>query len=85
MYGATVALALGCHRNREWMLVAVASAAAALPDWDALSLAFGATAYATGHRRVWGHNLLVASASDKALGDGFGRLCSRAGDAGRRF
>ena len=73
MFGGTVALALGCHRNREWMLVAVASAAAALPDWDALSLAFGATAYATGHR-VWGHNLVVASATGALVG-GFGYLC----------
>jgi membrane-bound metal-dependent hydrolase YbcI (DUF457 family) len=73
MFGGTVALALGSHRHREWMLVAVAGAAAAMPDWDGLSLALGSTAYAIGHR-VWGHNLLVASATG-ALAGGFGYLC----------
>jgi membrane-bound metal-dependent hydrolase YbcI (DUF457 family) len=73
MFGVTVALALGCHRNREWMVVAVAGTAAALPDWDALSLALGATSYAKVHR-VWGHNLLVASCTGAMVG-AFGYLC----------
>jgi membrane-bound metal-dependent hydrolase YbcI (DUF457 family) len=81
MFGATLALALGCHRNRERMLIVVAGAAAALPDWDALSLAFGATSYAKVHR-VWGHNLLVASCTGALVG-GFGYLCHRSTRARR--
>jgi membrane-bound metal-dependent hydrolase YbcI (DUF457 family) len=73
MFGATLALATGCHRRREWMLVAVAGLAAALPDWDALSLAFGANAYAKVHR-VWGHNLLVAGCTGALVG-ALGYVC----------
>jgi membrane-bound metal-dependent hydrolase YbcI (DUF457 family) len=73
MCGATLALALGCQRRYGWALVAAAGAAAALPDWDGLSLAFGAAAYAQGHR-VWGHNLLVAGTTGAIVG-GLGYLC----------
>jgi membrane-bound metal-dependent hydrolase YbcI (DUF457 family) len=74
MLGATLALAVGCHRRREdWLLVAVAGAAAAAPDWDGLSLAFGAEAYARAHR-TWGHNLLAASVAGLAVGAA-GYLC----------
>lgn len=72
MCGATLALAVGCLRKHGWALIAVAGAAAALPDWDGLSLAFGAEAYARGHR-VWGHNLLAATATGALVG-GLGYL-----------
>src|SRR5262249_8127619 len=50
-----------------WALVAVAAAAAAVPDWDGLSLTFGAAAYARVHR-AWGHNILVAGISGALVG-----------------
>jgi membrane-bound metal-dependent hydrolase YbcI (DUF457 family) len=73
MCGASLALALGCLRKDGWALVAVAGVAAALPDWDGLSLALGAEAFAKAHR-VWGHNLLVASGTGAVVG-GVGYLC----------
>jgi membrane-bound metal-dependent hydrolase YbcI (DUF457 family) len=60
MLGANLGLAANLHRFYGWRLVALAGAAAALPDWDGLSILFGAQAYARAHR-IWGHNLLVAS------------------------
>jgi hypothetical protein len=73
MLGVTLGLATGCHRRREWLLVAVAGVAAALPDWDGLSLAFGADAYSRVHR-AWGHNLLVAGTTGALVGAA-GYLC----------
>jgi hypothetical protein len=72
MLGGTLTLALGAHRRHGWPLVLMAGAAAALPDWDGLSLAFGATAYSTVHR-VWGHNL-IASAGAGLLAGALGLL-----------
>jgi hypothetical protein len=60
MIGANLALAVGLHERYGWRIVGMAAVAGALPDWDGLSLCFGAEAYARAHR-VWGHNLLVAS------------------------
>jgi membrane-bound metal-dependent hydrolase YbcI (DUF457 family) len=59
MLGVTGTLAAGLHRRHGWPIVAVAGAAAILPDWDGLSLAFGAAAFDQVHR-AWGHNLFAA-------------------------
>lgn len=67
MFGATLALAAGAQRRQGWGLVATAAAAAALPDWDGLSIAFGGAAYAAVHR-VWGHNLLAAVLGGATVG-----------------
>jgi membrane-bound metal-dependent hydrolase YbcI (DUF457 family) len=60
MVGVNLALGAGLHLRYGWRLAAVAGLAAALPDWDGLSILFGPAAYAEAHR-VWGHNLLAAS------------------------
>lgn len=73
MLGGTLALALGSHRRHGWPIVFMAGSAAALPDWDGLSLAFGAVAYSTAHR-VWGHNLLAAAVGGGLVGV-LGLLC----------
>jgi membrane-bound metal-dependent hydrolase YbcI (DUF457 family) len=73
MLGGTLALAVGAHRRHGWPVVLVAGAAAALPDWDGLSLAFGPAAYSAAHR-VWGHNLLAALLAGGLVG-GLGYLC----------
>jgi membrane-bound metal-dependent hydrolase YbcI (DUF457 family) len=67
MFGVSLALVAGVRRRHGWGLVAVAGAAAALPDWDGLSILFGPSAYARGHR-VWGHNLLAAGLAGAAAG-----------------
>jgi membrane-bound metal-dependent hydrolase YbcI (DUF457 family) len=72
MGGATLALAAGCLRKHGWALIVMAGVAAALPDWDGLSLALGADSYAKAHR-VWGHNLLVAGMTGALVG-GLGYL-----------
>src|SRR5579871_981716 len=56
MLGGTLTAACGAHRRHVWAIVLMAATAAALPDWDGLSLAFGPNAYSAIHR-VWGHNL----------------------------
>jgi membrane-bound metal-dependent hydrolase YbcI (DUF457 family) len=73
MCGATLALAVGCLRKHGWALIVVAGVAAALPDWDGLSLALGAETFDRAHR-VWGHNLLVATTTGAVVG-GLGYLC----------
>ena len=67
MLGVDGALAVGLHRRWGWQIVAWSGCAAALPDWDGLTLLFGVKAYDAGHR-VWGHNLLVAGLSAVILG-----------------
>jgi membrane-bound metal-dependent hydrolase YbcI (DUF457 family) len=67
MLGVNLSLFAGLRRRYGWWLVAVAGVAAALPDWDGLSIAFGPTAYARAHR-VWGHNLLVAGLAGLSVG-----------------
>jgi hypothetical protein len=59
MLGTTGALAAGLHR-RSWQIVAMAGVAAVLPDWDGLSLLFGAAAFDQIHRAV-GHSVFVAT------------------------
>ena len=59
MLGATGAMAAGLHR-RGWEIVAVATVAAVLPDWDGLSLLFGASAFDRFHRVV-GHSVFTAT------------------------
>ncbi|MBI3464700.1 MAG: metal-dependent hydrolase [Planctomycetes bacterium] len=59
MLGATLALAAGLQSRHGWGIVAMAAVAAVLPDWDGLTIVFGATAYDRSHR-IWGHNLMTA-------------------------
>jgi membrane-bound metal-dependent hydrolase YbcI (DUF457 family) len=59
MLGGNLALAAGLHHRFGWRIVAIAAVASAVPDWDGLTILFGSSAYARGHR-VWGHNLLAA-------------------------
>ncbi len=59
MLGTTGALAAGLHR-RSWQIVAMAGVASILPDWDGLSIVFGAAAFDQIHRAV-GHSVLVAT------------------------
>jgi membrane-bound metal-dependent hydrolase YbcI (DUF457 family) len=73
MLGLTMALAAGAHRRHGWALPATAAVAAALPDWDAVALVFGAEAFSKVHR-VWGHNVLCAGLLG-ALTGGVGYLC----------
>jgi hypothetical protein len=75
MLGATFALAAGARRRHGWGLIAAAGVAAALPDWDGLSLLFGGEAYGAVHR-TWGHNLLAACLAGVACGVA-GYLCHR--------
>ena len=60
MLGTTGALAAGLH-HRSWQIVAMAGVAAVLPDWDGLSILFGAAAFDQIHRAV-GHSVFVATA-----------------------
>ncbi len=60
MLGVTGALAAGLHRKYGWEIVALAGFVAVLPDWDGLSLLFGAAAFDRVHRTL-GHNLLVCT------------------------
>jgi hypothetical protein len=73
MFGLSLALAGGTHRRYGWAVPATAAVAAALPDWDAASIVFGADAYSKAHR-VWGHNLLCAGLLGAVTG-GLGYLC----------
>ena len=82
MLGGTLALAAGGQRRHGWPLVFTAGVAAALPDWDGLSLAFGPTAYSTAHR-VWGHNVLAAGLAGAVVG-GLGYLCHQSARVRRR-
>ncbi len=59
MLGATGAMAAGLHR-RSWQIVAVAGAAAGLPDWDGLSILLGPAPFDRIHRTV-GHSIFVAT------------------------
>ena len=58
LLGATGAIAVGLHRPYGWPIVAMAGVTAVLPDWDGLSIVFGADVLDRMHR-VIGHNLLV--------------------------
>lgn len=58
LLGATGAIASGLHRRYGWPVVGMAAVTAVLPDWDGLSILFGADMFDRVHR-VIGHNLLV--------------------------
>ncbi|NUQ63232.1 MAG: metal-dependent hydrolase [Pirellulales bacterium] len=60
MLGVTGTVAAGLHRRFGWPIAAAAGLAAVAPDWDGLSLAFGAAAFDRVHR-AWGHNLAAAA------------------------
>lgn len=65
MLGTTGALAAGLQ-CRSWQIVAMAGVAAVIPDWDGLSILFGAATFDQIHRAV-GHSVLVATAVAIAL------------------
>jgi membrane-bound metal-dependent hydrolase YbcI (DUF457 family) len=67
MVGVDGALALGLHRKHGWKIAALAGAAAALPDWDGVTLLWSAVLYDKSHR-VWGHNLFACVLAGIALG-----------------
>ena len=67
MLGVNLSLFAGLRRRYGWWLIAVAGVAAALPDWDGLSIVFGPAAYTRAHR-VWGHNLLAAGFGGLGVG-----------------
>lgn len=75
MVGINLTLVCVAQKRHGWGLAIATGAAAALPDWDGLSILFGARAYSTVHR-VWGHNLLVAGLVGAATG-AVGYLCQR--------
>ena len=58
MLGVTGTLAVGLHRRYGWQIVALGGFVSLLPDWDGLSILFGAAAFDRVHRTV-GHNLPV--------------------------
>ncbi len=58
LLGVNGALALGLHQRYGWRVVALAGAAAILPDWDGFPMLFDMSRFESGHR-VWGHNLLA--------------------------
>ena len=67
MLGLNGAIAFGLHRTYGWKVVALAAAAAVLPDWDGLPMLIDMAAYERGHR-VWGHNLLACAIGAFGLG-----------------
>ncbi len=79
LLGASGAMAAGLHR-RSWELVAIAGAAAVLPDWDGLAILFGAAAFDHLHRAV-GHSVIVATlvATGAAVLEHRFRLLARCG------
>lgn len=60
MMGTSLALAARLQQRHGWHMAALAGVAAALPDWDGLTILLGGRTYALGHR-VWGHNFLSAA------------------------
>jgi len=60
MLGVTGTLAAGLDRRYGWQIAAVAGFIAVLPDWDGLSIVFGAAVFDRAHRTL-GHNLLVCT------------------------
>ena len=67
MVGANLALLAAQQRRYGWSIVTMSAVAAALPDWDGLTILSGGELYARVHR-VWGHNITVASALGAAAG-----------------
>ncbi len=75
MLGATVGLATGTPRRYGPAIVAMASLAGTITDWDAVPYPSGSEYYLTVHR-VWGHNLFVAPLLSGLVG-AVGYLCWR--------
>jgi hypothetical protein len=67
MVGIDGALALGLHRKQGWKIAALAGAAAAIPDWDGVTLLWSAALYDKSHR-VWGHNVFACVLVGIAIG-----------------
>ncbi|MFH1268933.1 MAG: metal-dependent hydrolase [Planctomycetota bacterium] len=58
MLGVTGTLAAGLDRRYGWQIVALGGFVAVLPDWDGLSILFGAAVFDRFHRTL-GHNVPV--------------------------
>ncbi len=58
MLGVTGALGAGLHRRYGWQIVALGGLVAVLPDWDGVSILFGAAVFDRVHRTL-GHNLPI--------------------------
>lgn len=67
MLGINGVLATGLNRRYGWQLAAIAGIAATIPDWDMISLAFGAEVFSAGHR-VWGHNIFACTLAGILIG-----------------
>ncbi len=67
MLAGTGVLAAGLDRRFGWPLVAVAAVAAVSPDWDGITIALGAAAFAASHR-MWGHNVWACVLSGILIG-----------------
>jgi len=67
MLGITLTMVTGVQKSQGWGVVVMAAPAAAMADWDGLSILFGGEAYSKVHR-VWGHNILVAGTSGAMVG-----------------
>lgn len=67
LLGINGVVAGGLDRRYGWQLAAIAGAAAMIPDWDGLTILFGADLFADAHR-VWGHNIIACAAIGVVLG-----------------
>lgn len=67
LLGINGVVAGGLDRRHGWQLAALAGAAAMIPDWDGLTILFGADLFADAHR-VWGHNIIACVAIGAVLG-----------------
>ena len=67
MIGVNGTLAMGLHERHGWKIVAMAGAAAAIPDADGLTWFLSNDAFSTGHR-VWLHNVLACLVTGVLVG-----------------
>src|SRR5262245_40876712 len=67
MLGITGSVAVGLQRTHGWQILAMAAVAAISPDWDGLTLVFGAHLFDLAHR-VWGHNIVVCATFGALIG-----------------
>jgi len=73
LLGINSVVAGGLDRRYGWQLAALAGAAAMIPDWDGLTILFGADLFADAHR-VWGHNIIACVIIGVVLGAADHRL-----------
>jgi len=67
MLGITGSVALGLPQKYGWQILSMAAIAAISPDWDGLTLLFGADLFDKAHR-IWGHNIFICSALGAFIG-----------------